>query len=195
MSLFKNKYRIESTRLLNYNYASDGAYFVTICTKNKQHFFGEIVDGILTNTKQAQIAKKCWFDLPNHYPNCILDKFIIMPNHVHGVIFINNKMDGVERSDIGNKFGGINMRVETGFKPVSTNAKRYSLSEIIRGFKTFTARKINERQNTLGQPFWQSRFYDHIIRNEFALNRIKTYIIDNPKKWQRDRNNKGNLYM
>ncbi|NQU99739.1 MAG: transposase [Parcubacteria group bacterium] len=193
MTLFKNKYRIESTRLPNYNYSSDGAYFVTICTKNKQHFFGEIMNGKLSNTKQTEIAKKCWFDLPNHYSNCVLDKFIIMPNHVHGVIFIDNGVGGIDTSG-----------VETGLKPVSTNnvnhikhnqinnqyTKHYSLSEIIRGFKTFTARRINEMQNASGQPFWQPRFYEHIIRNDRTLNKIRQYIIDNPANWQDDRNNR-----
>lgn len=209
MTLFKNRYRIESTRLKNYDYSSDGAYFITICTKNREHFFGEIIDGQLTNTKQARIIKKCWLDLPNHYLNCILDKFIVMPNHVHGVIFINNGMNGARCDDVDSEGGVDNMSVETGLKPVSTingnivennqnknqYVKRYSLSEIIRGFKTFTARKINELQNIPGQPLWQTRFYDRIIRNEFALDKIRRYIINNPIKWQRDRNNKGNLYM
>lgn len=209
MSLFKNKYRIESTRLKNYDYSSDGAYFITICTKNRQHFFGEIIDNRLTDKKQAGIIQQCWFDLPNHYPNCILDKFIVMPNHVHGLIFIDNRMNGVKRDDIKNKFDVINTPVETGLKPVSTingntiknnqcnnqYPKRYSLSEIIRGFKTFTAREINKMQNTPGQPLWQPRFYDHVVRNECTLNRIRRYIVNNPIKWQRDRNNKENVYM
>lgn len=205
MTLFKNKYRVESTRLLNYDYSSDGAYFVTVCTKNKQHFFGEIINGKLSNIKQTQIVQKCWFDLPNHYANCVLDKFVIMPNHVHGVVFIDNGIKGVKCDDVDNRFGGIKTSgVETGFKPVSTDinqctkqnqinnqhTKHYSLSEIIRGFKTFSARRINEMQNTSGQPFWQSRFYEHVIRDDRALNRIRQYIIDNPINWQDDRNNK-----
>ena len=90
MTLYKNKYRIESTRLKNYDYSSNGAYFVTICTKNRQNFFGEITNGKLSNIKQTQIAKKCWFDLPNHYPNCVLDKFVIMPNHNKTIFIIRN---------------------------------------------------------------------------------------------------------
>ena len=94
--------------------------------------------------------------------------------------------------------------METGLKPVSTTRprkiggygkKRYSLSEIVRGFKTFSARKINELQNTQRKPFWQSRFYDHIIRNERSLNKIRKYIQQNPRIWERDKNNIENLYM
>lgn len=103
-----------------------------------------------------------------------------MPNHVHGIIILT--------SDNG---------VETGLKPVSTRdgGKRYSLSEIIRGFKTFTARRINELHNTKGKPFWQARFYDHIIRNEQSLSRIKEYIQQNPLMWERDKDNIENLFM
>ena len=88
--------------------------------------------------------------------------------------------------------------VETGLKPVYTAgrvAKPYPLSEIIRGFKTFSARRINEYQNTRGKAFWQSRFYDHIIRNREELKRIRQYIIENPLKWELEKNNHENLFM
>lgn len=200
---WKGKYRIDSTRLRGWDYSYDGAYFITICTKNRQHFFGEIRNGKLIQTKQSQICMTCWLDLPNHYPNCILDAFVIMPNHVHAVIFIDNSAIDTDTAP-----------VETGLKPVSTrkpvstpvpkppgthdktaraktnrNRKKYSLSEIVRGFKTFTARKINEYQNTQGQPFWQTRFHDRIIRDENELNRIREYIQNNPRNWKEDRNN------
>jgi len=99
---FHNKYRIETTRLKHYDYANDGSYFVTICTKDRDCCLGEIKNGILIETIQGNIARECWLDLPNHYRNCILDEFIVMPNHVHGIIFIDNDS------------------VETGLKPVST---------------------------------------------------------------------------
>ncbi|MCX6807641.1 MAG: hypothetical protein NTZ80_02465 [Patescibacteria group bacterium] len=88
---FKNKYRIPSSRLREWDYSRDGAYFVTICTKNRERFFGEILDGRLAATRQMEICLSCWNDLPNHYANCILDAFVIMPDHVHGIIFIDNK--------------------------------------------------------------------------------------------------------
>jgi REP element-mobilizing transposase RayT len=196
MTLYKNRYRIESTRLKDYDYSRDGAYFITICTKNREHFFGEI-NNLKINTTQAEIAEECWFDLPYHYPNCRLDEFAVMPNHVHGIIIIDNSVynptdDGCEING-----GDDTMSVETGFKPVSTmnGTKRHSLSEMIRAFKTFTARRINEIQNSKGQSFWQTRFYDRIIRNENELNRTRKYIIDNPRRWEKDRNNKKNIFM
>ena len=146
---FKQKYRIDSTRLANWDYSNDGAYFITLCTNNREYYFGDIVNCELTDTIQSKISMECWLDLPNHYTNCLLDKFVIMPNHVHGVIIIDN-----------------DRHKKTGLKPVSTEEKRYPLSEIVRGFKTFSARKINQYQNTPGRPFWQQRYYDHIIRDE-----------------------------
>ncbi|MCF7845663.1 MAG: transposase [Candidatus Peribacteraceae bacterium] len=183
---FIGKYRIESTRLKGWNYSEDGAYFVTICTDDRTDFFGEIKNGKLIETEQCRICRACWLDLPNHYPNCVLDAFVIMPNHVHGIIVIDNWR------------GGRDVIVETGLKPVSTGKpvhpkppppvrKKYPLSEIVRGFKTFTARKINQRQNTPGQPFWQRNYYDRIIRDENELNHTREYIWNNPKNWANDR--------
>jgi REP element-mobilizing transposase RayT len=182
--LFKGKYCIETTRLKNWDYSWNGWYFVTICTQNRDHTFGEIINGKLQNTVQSQICMACWFDLPNHYQNCVLDAFVIMPNHVHGII----------RSINNHHMMGVAM-VDTGFKPVSTAPgpdptpiKQHALSEIVRAFKTFTARKINIYQKTQGTPLWQTRFYDRIIRNEQELNRIRQYIKNNPAKWESDRN-------
>ena len=158
---FRGKYRIESARLKNYDYSSDGAYFITICTKNREHSFGEIVNGKLQETEPSKICQNVWNDLPNHYKNCVLDAFVIMPNHVHAIIVIENCNNVPIYVPV--------VPVETGFKPVSTptpttktihtnestaslNRKRHSVSEIIRGFKTFTARKINDFQNTQGIP-------------------------------------------
>ena len=110
---FQGKYRIESTRLKDYNYSRNGAYFVTICTKNSMQLFGSIVDQKLIPNRQAEVVTECWLDLPAHYTNCVLDKFIIMPNHVHGIIIIDNEI-----AETGLKLN--NTIVATGLKPVST---------------------------------------------------------------------------
>jgi len=199
---FQGKYRIESTRLKDYNYSRNGAYFVTICTKNSMHLFGSIVDQKLIPNRQAEVVTECWLDLPAHYTNCVLDKLIIMPNHVHGIIIIDNEIaeTGLKLNNtiVATGLKPDKVVVETGLKPVSTAgrvAKPYPLSEIIRGFKTFSARKINEYQNTRGKAFWQSRFFDHIIRNREELKRIRQYIIENPLKWELEKNNHENLFM
>ena len=116
----------------------------------------------------GETVKQCWDDLPNHYANCKLDEFVIMLDHVHGIVIIDN--------EIG---------VEAGLKPASTNdhSKRHGLFEIIRGFKTFSSRRINKIQNSFYFQ-WQRDYYEHIIRNENELNRIRKYIINNPLKWE-----------
>ena len=153
--------------------------------------------------RQTEIVTECWLDLPAHYTNCVLDKLIIMPNHVHGIIIIDNEIAETGLK-LNNTIVATGLKpdkvvvVETGLKPVSTAgrvAKPYPLSEIIRGFKTFSTRRTNEYQNTRGKPLWQSRFYDHIIRNGEELKRIRQYIIENPLKWELEKNNHENLFM
>ncbi len=174
MTLYLNKYRIETTRLRNWNYASDGSYFITICTKGHTPVLGEIQCGTMQLNQFGRIAEQCWFDLPNHYPNLTLDAFCIMPDHLHGIMIINNTAI-----------------VETGLKPVSTtdpvtkpNSNNHGIFEFIRAFKTFSTRRMNELDNTAGKSRWQSRFHDHVIRNEQELHRIRQYIMNNPTKWE-----------
>ncbi len=186
MTLYRNKYRIETTRLKGRDYANDGYYFITICVKNKKQLFGRIKNGKMILYKKGEIVKETWENLPEHYKNIRLHEFVVMPDHIHGIIEIQNK-------NIETSFKGVlksaeacskssQKTVETGLKPVSTNNKRYSLSEVVRGFKTFSARKINQIYKTQGRIIWQDRFYDRIIRNEFELFFITEYIKNNPLK-------------
>ena len=225
MTLFKNKYRIESTRLPGWDYSNDGYYFVTICTRKKEPLLGEIIDGTLPETPQSIITLECWENLSGHYCNCVTDEFIIMPNHIHGIIIIDNSRvhhdDCVDGDNIY-RITGDKSPVETGLKPVSpvsdifayttstvdtlqmfpvnssytinnSCTKIFTLSEIVRGFKTFSARKINKSQNSAGLPFWQPGFYDHIIRDTLSLKEIRKYIQHNPLMWDRDKYNKTSL--
>jgi REP element-mobilizing transposase RayT len=185
MTLYKNKYRAESSRLRGWDYSSPGYYFITICTKNRECLFGEIENGKMMPNKYEEILENCWNDLPNHYPNLKLDQFAVMPNHVHGIIIIENDNTTVDYP---------NTVVETGLKPVSTETpditdNTHGLFEFIRALKTFSARRINEQRQTPGISVWQSRFHDHIIRDENELNRIRKYIIDNPANWGNDDEN------
>ena len=162
MTLYQNKYRVETTRLQNWNYASDGWYFISICTKGREHIFGVVEQGTMQLNQYGRIAEQCWFDLPNHYSNLILDAFIVMPNHLHGIMIINNTNETVGT-------------VETGLKPVSTTSNGHGIFEFVRALKTFSSRRMNELDNTAGKSRWQSRFHDHIIRNELELHRIRQY--------------------
>lgn len=165
---FKNLRKLN--RLSNYDYSQPGIYFVTICIKNREELFGSIINECMVLNNIGVIVQDVWVNLPRHYHNIILDTWIIMPNHVHGIVIINDLLD-----------------VGTGLKPVPT--KGYSLSEIIRGFKTFSSRQINQLINDFLFR-WQRSFYDRIIRNEEELFNIREYIKNNPGNWIRDRNNK-----
>ncbi len=162
MTLYRNKYRIETTRLNGWDYTSNGRYYITICTKNREPFLGKIEKGEMVLNECGRIAEKCWFDLENHYRNLRLDTFVIMPNHIHGIMIIDNSII-----------------VETGLKPVST----HGIFEFVRAFKTFSSRRMNELENTPGKMRWQIRFHDHIIRNEFEYIRIHKYIQNNQASW------------
>ncbi|HBK71216.1 MAG TPA: hypothetical protein DDZ39_06105 [Flavobacteriaceae bacterium] len=177
---FKNKYRIKSARLQNWDYGSNGMYFITICTQNREHFFGEIIDGKMQLTEIGKMAEKYWHEIPEHFPFVKLGKFVVMPNHMHGIIIID-KMDDAPAMVETQNFASLRTTASSKnkFGPQSKN-----LASIVRGYKigvTKNARKINANFG------WQSRFHDHIIRNNKSFNNISNYIINNPKKWDEDK--------
>lgn len=168
MTKFKNKYRIESARLKNWDYAESAAYFVTICTANRTPFFGMVQNNSIVHSEIGKIVASEWVKSPEIRPdmNLELGEFVVMPDHFHGIIFIGG-MDAMNRVSTGDIY-------KNEFGPQSKN-----LSSIIRGFKsavTVQARKINPEFG------WQARFHDHIIRNPKSYDVISQYIIDNPKK-------------
>ncbi len=164
-----NRHHRRSIRLKGYDYSRAGAYFVTICTQNRAHLFGEVVEGEMRLNTFGEIVQAVWFDLPHHYGHVQLDAFVVMPNHVHGIIVLTADPIGA------------------GFKPAPTG--RYPLSEVVRAFKTFSARRINHMRGTPGVPVWQRNYYEHIIRNDRELNAIRRYIFDNPQHWYADQYN------
>lgn len=149
--MFKRSDERKLCRLHGYDYSQNGYYFVTICVFDMDHVFGHIFDGEMQLNIFGKITKQCLFDLPNHYSNCFIDEMIIMPNHVHGIIVIDNDI----------------------------TVKRHGLSEMIRAFKTFSARKINKEYPNIGFK-WHKSFNDRIIRNEKELYAIRQYIKNNP---------------
>ncbi len=186
---FTSRRNRRSIRLKGYDYSQAGAYCVTIVTRDRACLFGQVVDGEMRLNELGGIAAWTWCDLPNHVPNVELDAFVVMPNHVHGIIAITDapkRMNAVEMSP-----GSVVVMVGAGSEPAPTGTitKRYALPEIVRQFKTFSARRINERRGTPGLPVWQRNYYEHIIRNEESLNRIRQYIADNPLRWACDREN------
>ncbi len=170
------KHHRHSIRLQGYDYSQAGAYFVTVCALNRECLFGEIVDEEMELSEFGRVVQSCWDDLPRHYANAELDEFVIMPNHVHGIIVLRAGID--DDAD----------PVRAGLRPAPTTTRR-SLFEIVRAFKSFSARRINELRDTQGTPVWQRNYFEHIIRNEDELNRIRKYIIENPSRWAADEEN------
>jgi REP element-mobilizing transposase RayT len=164
-----------SIRLKGYDYTQAGVYFITICTQDRACLFGEVVGGEMRVNPLGEIVAWTWNDLPNHNPHVELDAFVVMPNHVHGIIVI------------------VDNPVGAGSEPAPTMAmvtiRRHGLPEIVRQFKTFSARRINALRGTPGIPVWQRNYYEHIIRDEESLKRIREYIANNPMQWALDREN------
>jgi REP element-mobilizing transposase RayT len=165
-----------SIRLKGYDYAYPGAYFVTICTHNREHLFGEIVDSQMQWNEHNCIVQACWDDLPYHYPHVELDAFVVMPNHIHGIIVLVDVVGA-----------GLRPAPTTAPATTPTTGKRHDLPEIVRAFKSFSARRINGIRQTPGVPVWQRNYYEHIIRDENELNCIREYVMSNPVQWQYDR--------
>jgi len=164
---FKGKYRSSTARLAGYDYSKNGCYYVTICTKDKIHFFGEVIDGKVVLSGIGKAAESFWNDIPVHFPFVRLDEYIIMPNHVHGIIVIDR--------DVGKCHG---MSPNKFSSPVAG-----SLSTIINHFKGAVKRWTNKQDVGF---YWQTRFYEHIVRSEDSLNKIRKYIRNNPSNWEQD---------
>jgi putative transposase len=185
------KHQRHSIRLKGYDYTRAGAYFVTICAQGRAEIFGNIVNGDMDLNPFGHIVQTAWFDLPRHYPHIQLDVFCVMPNHVHGIIILDEPPVGA-----GLKGKAIWLDEEMSRKestlennktrPYDHVPKRHPLSEIVRAFKSFSARRINGVRKTRGLPVWQRNYYETIIRNENHYNHIRAYILDNPRRRQED---------
>ena len=158
-----------SVRLEGYDYSLAGAYSVTICTHMRKHILGQVIDGNVSLSPWGEIVERCWRDLPNHYPNVCLDAFVVMPNHLHGIIALI--------AHEANEFG----------ECIPT---AHSLGEIVRGFKVLCGRQINDCSAPTRVTVWQRSYYEHVIRNEVSLNAIRLYIERNPENWGFDPDNR-----
>ena len=187
MTLYKNKYRIESTRLPNYDYSSNGYYFVTICTHKKFCYFGGIDKKQMHLSQVGRIAKQHWQEIPQHFKHVDIDEYVIMPNHVHGIVIIDNPCRDVACYvlSVGVSFRATNNN-DVDQSMAQLSPKSGSLSAIIRSYKSSVTRWC--RKNGDSDFRWQPRFHEHIIRDEKSLNNIRQYIISNPVKWSEDAN-------
>jgi putative transposase len=202
--LYKGKYRAGSTRAQWWDYSNNTAYFITICTSNRICNFGKIIDRNMQLSKIGEIANKFWFEIPKHFSFVILDEFVIMPNHIHGILIIdktfNNQNEIVNTTSVDTRHCLVS---ETGQCPVSTdiviynkilpgqyrfqNQEKQSLSSIIASYKSVVSKNVHRIKPDFK---WQSRFYDNIIKNEKSYKNIKNYILNNPLNWKNDKLNK-----
>ena len=169
-------------RLRGFNYAHPGAYFITVSTRNRICLLGDVVDDKMRLSEPGRLAQDVWEGLPTHYPHIRLDAWVVMPNHVHGIVMLTEADPDPHP-------------IRAGFKPAPTatgtdaSNARHGLPEVVRAFKTFSARRINDVRGAVGTPVWQRNYYEHIIRDDEALNRIRQYIMDNPARWHEDPEN------
>ncbi|WKV12471.1 transposase [Marivirga harenae] len=206
---FKNTYRTASARRQKWDYRWDASYFVTICTKDRHHFFGEIIDGKMQLSHQGILANVFWHEIPHHAISVHLDEFVVMPNHIHGILVLQNGFpppvyfevfdfnslwnDGADngRTGYGRDNACIvstptemnNPEILTG-KTRFQNPGKNSISSIIGSYKSAVTKHANRLNLENG---WQTRFHDHIIRTKEEYYRIKKYIRNNTKNWEEDR--------
>ncbi|MBO3100023.1 transposase [Gelidibacter pelagius] len=179
---FNNKYRIPSARLQSWDYGNSGLYFITICTKNREHYFGDIRNGKMNLSEIGDIVKSEWIKTFDMRPdmNLEMDEYVVMPNHFHAIIGIGENRYNITGTDAMHRRDAMHcVSTNTGTNQFGPQSK--NLASVIRGFKigvTTNARKINP------DFAWQSRFHDHIIRNDRALKNIQRYIINNPLQWK-----------
>ena len=177
----------KSIRLMDFDYSRPGAYFVTICTLDKTCWFSKITDGEMILNSAGRIIEKIWAELAAHFLFIDLDYHIVMPNHLHGIIFINPQDTGLINAGLINP-GLINQTpTENSNKWIQMKNPTITLGKIIRYFKSKTSKILHGKG--LENFQWQRLYCDHIIRNNRSLDNIRYYIINNPLKWEIDKEN------
>ncbi len=170
MTLYKGKYRIETTRRWNWDYKSPGTYFITICTAGKKPHFGTISNGVLEHSAIGAMAERFWRELPQHFENVTTDEFVVMPNHVHGIVMLH----GVEKKE----FAFLSREK----KPLAAPAKGH-LGAVVRSYKSAVSHRCSQQGLEFG---WQRGFYDRILFGNISINAVRDYIKSNPANWSQD---------
>ena len=179
---FQNNYRISSARLQSWNYGNNGAYFITICTQNREHYFGKIINREMHLNEIGKLAEQYWIEIPNHFPFVELGNYVVMPNHVHGIVIINKINDNVETRHCLVSTDETNQNKTIGQTRFQNQGKN-TISSIIGSYKSIVTKMSRNIHADFG---WQSRFHDHIIRNAQSFENIQDYILENPNKWDND---------
>ena len=187
----------KSIRLQGYDYALPGGYFVTIATHKRKPIFGRIVDFEMELNSYGEVAVACWEEIPSHFEKILLDAFVIMPNHVHGIILTQESQTIIENPGATTEVppeghvypthaAALRLDKETPNSP----RKPASLGVIMNSYKAAVTKILHRQQGLPHHPIWQSNYYERIIRNERELNAIRAYILENPLNWTSDPENK-----
>jgi putative transposase len=192
MNYDPDKHHRRSIRMRGYGYAQEGVYFVTVCAQDRQCLFGEVVDGEIRLNDAGRMVQAVWKELSIHYPGVEGDGFVVMPNHIHGVIILVGAGPRACPDEGPRVMVGPRACPEKG-QPQGV-APTLSLPDVVHRFKTLTTKRYADGVKQLGWiPFdrrlWQRNYYEHIIRDEESLSRIRQYILDNPARWEFDREN------
>jgi REP element-mobilizing transposase RayT len=165
--------RRRATRLDGFDYASEGAYFVTICTWRRVRQLARIADGVVDLNDDGKIVKAAWLDLPRYYPRIFLDEFVLMPNHVHGILFLD---DGAALGEIG-----------AGLRPAPSLPRKVRLGQVVGSFKSFSSRRINGLHGSSGERAWRRGYCETVVRTKGHLTKLRRYVLGNPETWALDR--------
>jgi putative transposase len=165
-----------SIRLRDYDYSQPGAYFITICTKDRIGLFGKEVDGKLRINNFGKIVLGFWNDLDHIYSNVRTDAFVVMPNHVHGIIMIEERVGAIHELPLQ-------------YRNQKTKRRQMLIPKMVGRFKMKSSKRINAIRDTSNISVWQRNYHEHIIRDEGSLNRIREYIKNNPLTWNLDKEN------
>ncbi|MDO9087286.1 MAG: hypothetical protein Q7U53_13850 [Anaerolineaceae bacterium] len=190
-----------SLRLSGYDYTQPGAYFLTINAHKMEHLFGRVVDGVVHLSPVGEIAQEQWLKIPDHFANVVLDEFVIMPNHLHGILVITEGEGGgngkgkafdhreiqnstiISSSSINLNFSKILQSNALPIRAARAGSQPGSIPAIVQNFKSITSRKINRLLETPGSTIWHRNYYEHVIRDEEDYDRIVGYIRENPRRW------------
>lgn len=183
-----------SIRLRGYDYAVEGAYFITICTFQRESLLGQVTGGEMMLNESGRAVQEVWEGLPAHFSQVFLDAFVIMPNHLHGIIVLNGPAEpgvgaGLRPAQDSTAHGSAVGRSETCPYGSGGGETRVPVAEIVRALKSFSARRINQIRDNPGVPVWQRNYYERVIRDEAEMERARRYILENPIKWETDREN------
>ena len=181
-----NRQHRRSIRLQHHDYAAASCYFITICTYQRLQIFGEIRGDRMQLNEYGQVAHSYWQAIPEHFPNAQVFDFVVMPNHLHGILMMGSMKQTLQDENAISPLLAIsgsrpNQTKRTLGKPIAG-----SLGTIIGSFKSAVTKRINCLRNAPGTPLWQRNYYEHVIRDQAALRTIQNYITNNPRTWKTD---------